>query len=90
MVKMDYWAKTTSDGYPGISVLEHMRHVGAVAGQLAKQNKIILGLLGLNIGEISSLAAFHDIGKISQGFQRKSPAWLEEYGLQEKDIAEMR
>ncbi|MDY0275091.1 MAG: hypothetical protein RBR42_06585 [Desulfomicrobium sp.] len=33
-----FWAKTTADGLPGISVGKHMRNVGHVAQLLAKRS----------------------------------------------------
>jgi len=80
---MKYWAKTTSDGTPGIAVREHMRNVGHVARLLALQNSQLLDLLGLDAQGAAGLAASHDVGKISPGFQQKCPAWIEENGLQE-------
>ena len=85
---MEYWAKTTSEGLPGISVYSHMLHVGHVAKSLAKQRSHQLKLFGLNVQEVAFLAALHDIGKISQGFQRKCQRWLEDNGLLEMDRRE--
>lgn len=76
-----FWAKTTPEGKPGISVLEHMTHVGCVAQCLADIFPDLLGRFQLQATEIGTLAALHDIGKISPGFQRKCKVWLEENGL---------
>lgn len=74
-----FWAKTLPDGGPGVSVREHSINVGAVA-------KIIVEALPTSVrdllpGEHGSaaalLAAAHDIGKITIGFQAKCPRWLE-------------
>ena len=81
---MEYWAKTTPEGTPGISVQEHMHNVGHVARMLALQNPQLIDLLGLNAEGVASLAASHDIGKISQGFQQKCQAWIEQNNLQEQ------
>lgn len=74
---MDFWAKTTSDGKPGITVFAHMINVGYVAQCLAEMSPGILSRFRLLANEVGSLAALHDIGKISPGFQRKCEQWLE-------------
>jgi CRISPR-associated endonuclease/helicase Cas3 len=78
---MDFWAKTTLDGKPGISVLDHMLNVGNVARCLADLSPSVLDRFMLRATEISALAALHDLGKISPGFQRKCAVWLEENSL---------
>ncbi len=78
----DFWAKTTSDGEPGISVYEHMVNVGCVAQCIAITSSNILERLYLRSSIVSALAAIHDLGKISPGFQRKCNAWLEINGLE--------
>ncbi len=80
-----FWAKTTRDGLPGISVLEHMLNVGCVAQCLADTTPGILARFGLQARLVGALAALHDLGKISPGFQAKSQVWLEAQGL--SDIA---
>ena len=72
-----FWAKTTEDGQPGVSVLEHMLNVGNVAERLAELADVMLARFGLSSKTVGGLAAMHDIGKISPGFQLKCPAWLE-------------
>lgn len=79
--EIHFWAKTTPDGTPGISVYEHMINVGCVAMQLAEFSPQILHKFGLEISTIGLLAALHDVGKISPGFQRKCKSWLKENGL---------
>jgi len=76
-----YWAKTTSDGRPGISVFEHMLNVGCVASCLAEIAPELLMLFRIRSEEIGVLAALHDLGKISPGFQRKCVVWLQENDL---------
>ncbi len=76
-----FWAKTTADGKPGISVFDHMKNVGYVARAIADLSPGILARFQLQSSTVGALAALHDLGKISPGFQRKSEAWLEENGL---------
>lgn len=73
-----FWAKTVAlaDGTssPGLSVHAHCLNVGAVA-------EVIVRNLGPRLSAIlpsnsATLAALHDIGKITLGFQAKCPAWL--------------
>ena len=75
--EMDYfWAKTTSGKAgeePGISVRDHCLNVGCVAEALVKLLPKPLQDL-LPPGAVT-LAALHDIGKISPGFQQKCPLW---------------
>jgi len=79
-----FWAKTTADGLPGISVLHHMMNVGLVAKNLIKHYPSLLKRFNMNAREAALIAALHDIGKISQGFQSKCAKWLEQTGM--KDI----
>lgn len=78
---MDFWAKTTADGKPGITVFNHMVNVGNVARYIGEISPSLLTRFALRTPEIGALAALHDLGKISPGFQRKCEAWLEENGL---------
>jgi len=82
---MNFWAKTTKDGRPGISVFEHMINVGCVACCLAEAVPELLNWFKLHSSIVGRLAALHDLGKISPGFQRKCHAWLEENGLTKID-----
>lgn len=64
-----FWAKTTSGNLPGISVQDHCLNVGCVAEN-------IIAALPPNVRNLlpigsSTLAALHDIGKITIGFQNK-------------------
>ncbi len=78
---MYFWAKTTKEGKPGISVFEHMINVGRVAYCLAEFAPELLKRFQLNLKEVGALAALHDIGKISPGFQQKCETWLQEMGI---------
>jgi CRISPR-associated endonuclease/helicase Cas3 len=69
-----YWAKTTKDDRPGISVRDHCLNVGCVA-------EALLNLLPHQLRDLlpvgaATLAALHDIGKVSPGFQQKCQAWI--------------
>ena len=64
---MKFWAKTIGDGEPGISVRDHCLNVGCVAEALiARAGEMLYGLMP---DGVATLAALHDIGKISTGFQ---------------------
>ena len=76
-----FWAKTTADGMPGISVFDHMVNVGCVARCIGESSPEILERFHLQSSVVGALAALHDLGKISPGFQRKCGAWLEENEL---------
>ena len=73
---MKFWAKTTDDGQPGISVYEHMINVGCVARCLAETTPELLKRFELLAPIAGALAALHDLGKISPGFQQKCEKWL--------------
>lgn len=82
----DCWAKTTKDGKPGISVRDHCLNVGCVA-------EALLALLPPQLRTLippgaATLAALHDIGKVSPGFQRKSEAWLVQHVLRDRALKE--
>lgn len=75
----DFWAKTTKDDQPGISVRDHNLNVGCVA-------EALIALLLSRVRDLlppgaATLGALHDVGKLSAGFQQKSPVWLEERGF---------
>jgi CRISPR-associated endonuclease/helicase Cas3 len=76
-----FWAKTTQDNKPGISVFEHMVNVGCVARSMSEAAPELLTRFQLDAATVGALAALHDLGKISPGFQRKCEAWLESNGL---------
>lgn len=73
------WAKTTKGDQPGISVRDHCLNVGCVA-------EALLALLPQQLQQLiplgaATLAALHDVGKVSPGFQRKCPKWLVKHQL---------
>lgn len=78
---LPFWAKTTKEGLPGISVFHHTLNVGHVAYFIAEQRQSFLAGFKLSTLQVAIMAALHDIGKISQGFQSKCPAWLDQNGL---------
>jgi CRISPR-associated endonuclease/helicase Cas3 len=65
-----FWAKTI-DGLPGISVLDHCLNVGTVAQALLRR------IHPLVTDGVATMAAAHDVGKISPGFESKSDAWTQ-------------
>jgi len=76
-----FWAKTLPDGSPGLSVRDHCVNVGSVAEcLLLRAGRAIQDVLP---DGAATLAALHDVGKISTGFQSKCPAWLAQAGLAE-------
>lgn len=80
---MEFWAKTTPEDLPGISVFQHMINVGNVARCIADSSPELLNRFAIQTAEIGALAALHDLGKISPGFQQKCAAWLEQNNLAE-------
>ncbi len=78
------WAKTTEEGKPGISVRDHCLNVGCVA-------EALLALLPPQLRRLipsgaATLAALHDVGKVSPGFQSKCEAWLVQYALKDQAL----
>jgi CRISPR-associated endonuclease/helicase Cas3 len=76
-----FWAKTNLEGKPGISVFQHMLNVGYVAKSIAKISPMLLKRFLLHPSAVGALAALHDLGKISPGFQSKCDVWIEENNL---------
>ena len=62
-------AKTTENGKPGMSVQEHCRVVGYVARNLL--TRLPESVLALLPECAATIAALHDVGKVSPGFQKK-------------------
>lgn len=79
----EFWAKTLADGRPGITVREHCLNVGLVARELvALLPPAVRDVLPGTDGDAAVLlAALHDIGKITVGFQAKCPAWMNSASL---------
>ena len=73
---IEFWAKTTSDGFPGISVFKHLVNTGCVARCLAEALSFLIERFQFRADELGALVALHDLGKISPGFQGKSEQWL--------------
>lgn len=66
----DCWAKTDpATGRPALTVRDHSLIVGAVAEQVLR--RLPPACIGLPPEGVPSLAAAHDIGKITPGFLRK-------------------
>lgn len=86
--QIEFWAKTTEDKGPGIGVFHHALNVGHVAHFIASHRPSFLADFKLNRQVAAIMAALHDIGKISQGFQCKCPAWLERNGLTQISTAQ--
>ena len=82
----DCWAKTTKDGKPGISVRDHCLNVGCVAEALLEL--LPPPLKSLLPPGTATLAALHDVGKVSPGFQVKCQPWLVQRGLKERALTE--
>lgn len=70
-----FWAKTTPDGRPGISVGTHNLYVGHVALVLARRYGSLLRAFGLTSGQVAFLAFSHDTGKLQKDFASQCPVW---------------
>jgi CRISPR-associated endonuclease/helicase Cas3 len=64
---ISFWAKTLQDGRPGISVRDHCLNVGYVAEALIAA--LLPAVCALLPKGAATLAALHDVGKITIGFQ---------------------
>jgi len=78
--KKSGWAKTHSEGKPGLSVFEHCCHVGWVVRELIDHGRLIPDSR-ISPTVAALVAAFHDVGKWSPGFLQMCPAWLEQEKL---------
>lgn len=86
MLHENCWAKTTPDGKPGIRVRDHCLNVGCVAEALLELLPASLRMLLPQ--SAATLAALHDIGKVSPGFQVKCEAWLVQHVLRDQALRE--
>ena len=86
-----FWAKTvisaSAEQIPGISVFNHCMNVGSVAARLVDALPISVSRL-LPSGTVP-LAALHDIGKITLGFQAKCPKWLESMTIDDSGLGQI-
>ncbi|MCS7049188.1 MAG: CRISPR-associated helicase Cas3' [Verrucomicrobiae bacterium] len=78
------WAKTSPDGTPRINALDHCLNVGCVAEALVQN--LPASLRKLLPPGVVTLAALHDIGKVSLGFQAKCDLWRTKYGVQPHQV----
>lgn len=86
-----FWAKTVrneeGEEVPGLSVFDHCLNVGCVAEALiAALPSAVRALLPVGA---ATLAALHDAGKITLGFQAKCSRWLHQHGLPKFSPAEV-
>ncbi len=81
------WAKTTEANQPGINVRDHCLNVGCVAEALLER---LPGFVksSLKASTAATLAALHDVGKVSPGFQCKCVNWLVKQGLNDRALKE--
>jgi CRISPR-associated endonuclease/helicase Cas3 len=84
---ISFWAKTLQDGRPGISVRDHCLNVGCVAEALIAA--LLPAVRALLPKGAVTLAALHDVGKITIGFQAKCPQWLSQERLPKFSIGEV-
>ena len=87
MTSLRFWAKTTPDGEPGISVRDHCLNVGYVAEALIAA--LLPTVCALLPKGAATLAALHDVGEITIGFQAKCPQWLTQERLPKFSLGEV-
>jgi CRISPR-associated endonuclease/helicase Cas3 len=85
--EVHFWAKTTKDGQPGISVRDHCLNVGCVAETLIAA--LLPAVRALLPPGAATLTALHDVGKITIGFLAKCPLWLVRDGSPKVSPAEV-
>jgi len=85
--RVQFWAKTLEDGRPGISVCDHCLNVGCVAEALI--GAILPAVRALLPNGAVTLAALHDVGKITIGFQAKCLEWLKDELLPKYSLGEV-
>ena len=83
---LEFWAKTLADGRPGLSVRDHGLNVGCVAEALIAALPATVRDL-LPPGAVT-LAALHDVGKITVGFLSKCDRWLVAHALSARSTKE--
>lgn len=76
------WAKTTATGDPGITAYDHCLNVGCVAQEIV--DALPQHTRDLAPAGATCLAALHDVGKVSPGFQAKCAQWLERHNFFER------
>jgi CRISPR-associated endonuclease/helicase Cas3 len=81
----DCWAKTTKENRLGISVRNHCINVGFVAEALIDRTPDWIKA-AFKTNHASILAALHDIGKVSPGFQCKCDNWIIELGIRDRAL----
>jgi CRISPR-associated endonuclease/helicase Cas3 len=83
----DCWGKTTEANQPGINVRDHCLNVGCIAEALLERlPELVKSALMTCSAPI--LAALHDVGKVSPGFQCKCESWLIGRGFKNRALQE--
>lgn len=90
-VPASFWAKTFEDSkgiqLPGVSAFGHCLNVGCVAERILESMPPHLKRL-LPTGA-ATLAALHDVGKITLGFQAKCSVWLNAHSFDELTLRQI-
>ena len=88
---VSFWAKTVDENHdsksklskvPGVSVKEHCYTSGCVSKCIVHTMPLLLNRFEIDSNTIGGIVGIHDTGKISPGFQQKSPVWLSNNGLE--------
>lgn len=77
----EFWAKTGTNGTPGIPVSEHMMNVGHVASNMLASSPPLLELSQMHCKTLEATGVLHGLRKISPGLERDSDELLEEINL---------